>query len=684
VIVAPRRWLLSCCIVAAVVGGKWFVAPPSIEEGHNVFLGEHNDALKAGLPSDVFNFMQRQFDEEYPFAKRCDPNTFWCWRSVGLLHFLAARSVDGYFPTYRTCLESASNCLHGFPDRVYAFSADGIFQSPRYSRRVTSIDFSDPAWLRLGFLNDGAYNWWNLASDVKRAVLDPQWRHGIHRWRITMPWFVMYQFPKAYAGSQLCWRGDAMWETTDGHFEALHHDHEACRTLSARDAGRKIFGVAIKPDTLSMRLKPVWPVRLANWAAVALTFAGAALTLALLVRANFRRAIVPAILIGATLVLVTMIDVTTLGGLRAQEGGNDGLFYEAAGRVILQHFLVGDLRSALEGTEHVYYYGGPGFRYLRAVEKIVFGETNLGYLSLLLIFPLIAWRVFNRFLSPRWAWALTAIFVATPLGAFFGSTFFFYVKYALQGFGDTAAYLFFLAGLVTIVGPSITGPGSRFRPALGAAFLLALALFVRPIVAPAVAVLLGGAAIAALWQRQWRRLAGLCSGIFPAIAMPLHNWYFGGVLVLFSANVSGNNLHMTPAAYAAALSELVHLNFAGPELYAAYRQLLDFPVEFLGQWQVGGPIGYFSSAAIHLAAIVVVTTVCASRRLDPWLRLTAGAVLAQHSVAMFYGGAIRYFFLAWLLTMLVVAVWCEQVGVHWIRWRAPRIFKQIANSDAAA
>jgi hypothetical protein len=680
-----RRWLVACCVVAALVCGKWLIAPSTIEEGHNVFLGEHNNALKAGLPPDVFNFMARQFDEEYPVAKRCDPDTLWCWRSEGLLHFLEAQSSYGYFPTYRTCVEFSSNCPHGFPVRVYAFSADGIFQSPLYSRRVTSIDFADPAWLRFGFLNDGAYNWWNRASDVQRAVLDPHWWHGIHRWRITMPWFVMYRFPKAYVGSQLCWRGDVLWETSGQRFDTLHHDRQACQALTSEDVGRKIFGIAIRPDTLAMHLKPVWPIWLANWLTVALTFAGIFLTLAILVRPDPKRAIMPALLIVVTLALVSIIDVTTLGGLRAQEGGNDGLFYEAAGRVILQNLLTGDFRSALEGTEHVYYYGGPGLRYLRALEKIIFGETNLGYLSLLLVFPLVVWRLFYRFLSTRWALILTALFIVTPLGVFFGTTFFFYVKYALQGFSDTASYMFFIAGLAAIVGPRATGAGQRFGPAAGAGLLFMLALFVRPVVAPAVAVILGGAGLASLWQRQWHRLAGLCVGFVPTIVMPLHNWYFGGVFVPFSANVESEVLHMPPHAYPAAFSELMHLNFAGPNLHMAYLQFLDFPVEFLGQWQIGGPVLYFLSAVVHWIAVgIVIYVLCWGRRFELWLRLIAGAALAQHSVALFYGGAIRYFFLAWFLTMLVVAVWCKQVAIPWAKARAPHFCKRMGNSGLMA
>ena len=45
--------------------------------------------------------------------------------------------------------------------------------------------------------------------------------------------------------------------------------------------------------------------------------------------------------------------------------------------------------GALEGGEKVFYYGGPGLRYLRAFERLIFGDTFLGYLSLMLLLPLL-------------------------------------------------------------------------------------------------------------------------------------------------------------------------------------------------------------------------------------------------------------------------------------------------------
>src|SRR5581483_1390962 len=96
-------------------------------------------ALEAGLPAAAFRLMKAEFDARYPPERRCAPATDGCWRG------------------------------QGFPDRAYAFSADGIWDRPAYSRRVTGIDFADPIWLRLGFINENRYNWNSRTSDVERA-----------------------------------------------------------------------------------------------------------------------------------------------------------------------------------------------------------------------------------------------------------------------------------------------------------------------------------------------------------------------------------------------------------------------------------------------------------------------------------------------------------------------------------
>ena len=119
--------------------------------------------------------------------------------------------------------------------------------------------------------------------------------------------------------------------------------------------------------------------------------------------------------------------------------------------------------------------------------------------------------------------------MAIPVGELFGTTFLDYAKWAARGFADPAAYILHCraaaAGWNTRAGPS-----RNFAPAFLGALLLALAIVMKPIVLPAAAVILGGASVATLVSRQWRRAAGLCIGFVPVLSMALHNWIYGHCL----------------------------------------------------------------------------------------------------------------------------------------------------------
>jgi hypothetical protein len=219
------------------------LAPPRFDEGHNVFLpGGPSHALEQGLPAEVYRHLADEFDKQYPVAKRCGPAVAGCW-------------VNG-----------------GFPDRVYAFSADGIFHKSDLSRSVIELDFADPVWLRLGFINELKYNWYT-GSDVQRATRDRRFWMGLQRWHLTMPWYETIRLPAAFVGGDLCWRGEVMWEGAGEHYSLW--PGEGCRTIEQDDVGRRIFGIAIKPDSLAMYVSPPTKVRLLNIVRWALVLAAA-------------------------------------------------------------------------------------------------------------------------------------------------------------------------------------------------------------------------------------------------------------------------------------------------------------------------------------------------------------------------------------------------------------------------
>jgi hypothetical protein len=360
--------------------------------------------------------------------------------------------LNAEYPVERRC-RSEGGCAwnQGVPQHVFAFSADGIYDHPQYSRRVSSIDFEDSTWLRLGFTNDKTYNWYSHGSDLKRGYRD--WRPWafFHRWHLTMPWFVMYQFPHDFIGSGLCWRGDVLWEGSDKTFTHLRHPTMSCRSLAASDVGKRIFGIAIKPESLAMKLEPTVRITALQIIAPSLHVAAFAALIFLLVRCRWRDLVLPACLVNAGLALVLLSDAALLGGFRYHDGGDDGLTYEGMARYMVQFAMHGDWYNAFRGGSDVFYYT-PGSRYLRFGERLIFGDTNLGYLALLLCLPLILWNLFRRFLTTRWALVCLAIFIATPIGLVFGTNFYLHIQNASRGYGDSAAAIMFLGGLTFLIG----------------------------------------------------------------------------------------------------------------------------------------------------------------------------------------------------------------------------------------
>ncbi len=636
-----RAWLAAIAIVAIAGAAQFVLAPVRVDEGHNVFLPHvPGDVLERGLPADVYRHMQSTFDAVYPPSVRCRPDSLGCWQSLG------------------------------FPDAIYSFSADGIWHRTAASRSVTALDFSDPVWLRLGFINELRYNWFTAPPDVHRADRDRRSWMGLYRWHLTMPWFEMLRLPAAYAGGELCWRGDVMWEGEGARFAAL--PDTGCRIIASADAGRRVFGIAIKPETLAMKLTPPWSVRLRLLAGSVLAVGAVLGVITLLVRVRGRRTVMPFILIVLSVMVIAIDDASFLGGVRPFDGGDDGLFYDSVGRTIQRKLLAFDFYGALQGGENVFYYGGPGLRYFRALEHIVFGETYLGYLSVILLLPFCVFFLFRRFLPQSWALCLAIIFVAVPVGTIFGTSFIDYAKWASRGFADPMAYSLFLAGTLPIIGGTVVGPSERFAPAFFGALLLALAIFMKPLVAPAAAVLLGGAGLVCLYSRQVLRLAGLCLGFSAVFAMALHNWVYGHVFVLFSGNFDNPLvLVMPPSSWAAAMQDLLNLNFTGGHLLRALKQIPDW---------LSGPAESYATVPLNAAAVVVlVYVVVRGRQFDPWLRLIGAAAIAQHAVAFFYIGTIaRYHFLTWFLTALVVLVWFHQVGTVWLARHYPALTDHFA------
>jgi hypothetical protein len=638
-----KRWMLALGVTALAITANSLWPAPRIEEGYNFYFDTPRVIADLQLPGDVGGVMQSQFDAEYPGRERCQNETF--------------------------------------PERArFGFSADAIFKQPKFSRQVMGIDFSDPVHLRLGDINKLVYSALTDRCGVTRFYRDKHSLNLFDRFHLLYPLYLVYEFPAAFTGSDLCWRGTVLWPRGDGRFDTLDHGSMECRRLTGDDAGRSIYAVSIKRDrSLAMHLKANTTIEMRRLTEHAITIAGLIALLVLLVKFQVRRTYLPALFLALALLVTMAVDITFIGGQRPVDDGDDGFAYEGFAREMVVKARAGDVSGVLMGHEPVYYFT-PGFRYFRMLERFVFGDTYLGYLSAMLAMPFVILALFRRFMSARWALGLALVFTGIPVGALFGSSLLHYIVWAARGFADPIAYLFLFSGIYLIVPKTAEIDDPSPLRGFAGALSLATATFCRPNLVLASVVMIFGATLMAMARHKMRRAIAICASFSFLIVSPLHNLYYGHKAVIFSDNVNQpQTLLMSPLDYLKAVIEIATLNLTGPHVIGAIRQL--------SGW-LAGPSELLIMIPVHAAAIATLIRVgLFGRTFDPWLRIVALAALLQHGIGVSYANSARYSFGAWLLTALVSAVWLEAEGLGLARRFWPRlgqigsntIFKRIGN-----
>lgn len=595
-----RKAAISGFALVAAMALNYSLPRAAIEEGHNLFLADEirSNILPDSLPAPVYARFKQQFDLAYPDGKRCDLRTPGCWRS--------ARDGEREVKA------------------AYAQSMDDIFRPAKYSRVVDQVDFTDLAGLRAGFVNEIYYHWWGDNVDIKRA---------------SMPFFVMYELNERVAGSQLCWTGEVLWEREQGRFESIYNEKTACKTISPADAGKRVYGSGVDPARpLAMQLQSGTTLEYSALAREGCTLIALALVLILALQWRaWRNLVLPGLVIGATAVCIKLFIPELIHGYTILPGGDDGLTHEGYGREILRDLLTGNVALALRGGEDVYYFM-PGMRYLRALGLIVFGETNFGYLAMMLAFPLLVYGVI-RLLLPRF-WGLAVLAVASSL-------IFQCITYASGGYADPMGYALFLAAMWLMLKPS-ANLNTRWFGFL----ILALSVFVRPNLAVAALLLI----LFYLWQssRTMPLRAALISssGFGVILLVPIHNYVFGHRLVPLTAAASiPENLKAPPAAYIHALADLVSGDWASASVEVVARHLHNF----LASWVILGLLLGLAAWAYRKRVQTAMTI--------GWLLVTVGMFLPF----LFYDASRRYRLLAWLCAIILGAGY-----VFLLRTRAPK------------
>jgi hypothetical protein len=346
-------------------------------------------------------------------------------------------------------------------------------------------------------------------------------------------------------------------------------------------------------------------------------------------------------------------------------GGNDGLVHESFGFDISQALHDGRYDEALRGGEKIFYFM-PGMRYLKALEDMLFGDTNFGVLLCTMLVPIFLYFILRRLFPLRWSVSLIVIFLFTPLLERLGFAQYLYVKEMIKGFPEPLGYGAFLGALALIawsVPMPDAAPARSPMPGILIGLALALSVALRPNLAIAAALLL---AMLGLWLLRERRLTEIIAlglGFSPILLIAWHNWYFGGQFVpLTSAAFVPATLLTPPSTYLAALGDVLRLDFSGDAVRHVLRQL----------WNWNHVADFY-----RLIPLFTVFWVLFSRRYTITLKGLAAVALSLQALLFFYVPSGRYAYLAWLLVFLVFLVAFRESFLPWLARNYPESLQRL-------
>jgi len=619
-----KHTLWGIGIIGTILIIKSLLPVAGIEEGHNIFLYlREGEALQKGLPSAVFDEWRQEFDKVYPPDD--PPYEPFSWR------YMAMKG--------------------GLPDRAYTYSSDSLWLSALYSRKVDTISFQNLGEFRGGFANETKYEWWQGFPDRRK-----------------MPFFVMYEFSEPSVGCKLHWQGSLFWERNNDIFEKIVHNRPEGKIISHSDIGKKVYLLFIPDKT------PEFPVNLELNNRLAISqFAGNALTIIgifILFMASTKIRWKP-YLTSSSIVVVAMIliylSISISGGkplgaiYTPHGGGDDGITHEYLGRDMARMIFNGEIKEALRGSIDIY-YATPGMRYVRAVERIFFGDTNLGLTAFIACLPWFINLILHRLCGLRCAVVGTCFFLLSPVSFSFAQ----YIFCGMLGYAEPISSGLFFVGLFLFLKsqPNWGGDANSLSAFIGGA-CLAGAVFLRPNYAITV-ILLGVFFIYASWRCcNFKIMVFAIAGLGLALWMPIHNYIYGNQFVLISTSRE-QALPLSPITYLMTAYEFVNGHWHGTQLTQAVNQIKDWlwtqpPIQF--------PLKTGIGLLLFLRLMTLFTTLSAlfvPIRKAPHLVLLAWLAMAAHLPMLFvFNTKLRYDLLGWDLSTIVTIM----LVVHMLRNR---------------
>ena len=514
----------------------------------------------------------------------------------------------------------------------FAFSSDSFFQNQILSRNNKSINFKTREDLRIGQLNTFRYNF-------------PHDKH----FRRMLPYYVYFEIPNLYKNSKICSKGilfksnstKEKLNPSDIKNMEFQKNYENCFYLKNNFKTFHLVGFSINDnDNLSIQLKDNVKVKIYKL----LKFISIISSILLLFFIFFKIKINENIFIYltsvfATIVLALIRDFNLITGLRYVRGGADGIKYNTYAQTILENLYLGNILEALNGGTAVFYFM-PGWRYILSFGKMFFGDTNYFYLIIASFLPLVVFLLIKKLTNIKYAYVLSASFIFFPIFENMGFGYFNYIWQVARNHVETASILFILTSILLIldVKKNIKKKINKIKISniIFISLLLSFAALCRPNFVLSSAILFIYLNYILLKNKNLFYIFLSClfySTIFLAL---LHNFYFGGVFILFTSSAIHFDINFIE--FFIGFFEIIKINFEN-----------DFAAHIIYQFRDWNPL-----YNIHrLIMIFIIVYYIFTKRNNSISYIIFLCLSSQHALLIATHASSRYAYLAWILTFIL-------------------------------
>lgn len=580
---------------------KNFIPKLEINEAHSVFLN-YNDLNEISIivPDKIINDIKIKY------------------RNFDLEKFLKAEGeiTESEFKQKK------------YIDKEFAYSSDGFFQNKKFTRIVDKIYFNSREKLRLEHFNSINFNF----------------AHDKH-FRREMPYYVLFEIPKAAIGSSICSEGEVFYffsknelsinDIKNSNFSEFKKE---CILLNNNNNFFYILGYSInKSDNLNIHLDKNVFLEIINVSKIILNLLLIFLIIYIFFEIKFNQnCLIYLISFLATIIITILKDPNLITGLRFFRGGADGLNYYSLGRDILNNFENGNYFLALRGGTDIFYFM-PGQRYFLAMSNLIFGATSYGYLLISSILPTIIFIFFKKYLNSKLALLLFFSFVFFPIFENLGFGYFNYIHQVFRNHAETLSILLILVSFIFILDFEKKQKFNIFQ-IFSIGLILSLAAILRPNFFLSTSLIFLYIIYFLFVKKKYLGLLIFFLAYSTFLSCLVHNLYFGDRFVLFTNAFVAMNFPINLDTYFIGLYNLFLFNIENSEF-----QIM---ANHLSRWN---PIYNIHRIVILIFVIIYFF----KKKQSSFNYLLFICMLSQQGLLFLSNPDSRYAYLAWLLLFIL-------------------------------